>query len=243
MRCSSCSRGFIWFLFFALVSKTFCSKYIILDALKSLGDSCFLEEETTGCGAGLVRNIRSTCSEKSEGLYQQLRWDAPLKGCREITGYRIYIDQPTTSRICFQVAHNRTWFTFDASLGYAGDDFKFAVTAQPIVRVGQVFTQTMFHSAACALMHSTSELSSHNTTNDIHDNKIHSTIEISSLNTTKDSHSTKIHSTSGESLGQFDHFVGASVTVSLVILLLLTARFVNQTLFIEKVIFIEVSEI
>ena len=207
------------------------------------GDSCLLEEVTAGCGAGVVTNIRSTCSKKCEGLYQKLRWDAPLKGCREITGYRIYIDQPTTSRTCFQVAHNRTWFTFDASLGYAGGGFKFAVTAQPIVRVGQVFTQKMFHSAACPLMHSTSKLNSHNTTNDIHDNKMHSTSELSSYNTTRYSHNTKIHSTSGESIGQFDHFVGASVTVSLVILFLLTARFLSQTLVVEKAIFIEVSEI
>ena len=224
MRCSSCTRGFIWFLFFALVSKTFCSKYIILDALESLGDSCFLEEVTTGCGAGLVRNIRSTCNEKSEGLYQQLRWDAPLKGCREITGYRIYIDQPTTSRICFQVAHNRTWFTFDASLGYAGDDFKFAVTAQPIVRVDQVFTQRMFYSTACPRMHTTSGLRPKNTTKDPNNNLMHFTSE-------------------GNRRTEFNFLMGASVTVLLVILLLLTARFVGQTFSQNKVTFMEVCEI
>ena len=224
MRCSNYTRSFI-FLFFALISKRSCFKYPMYRSSKSLGDSCLLEEVKTGCGADVITNIRSTCSKKSGGLYQhRLRWDAPLRGCRETTAYRIYIDQPTTSRICFQLAHNRTWFTFDASLGYAGDEFKFAVTAQPIVRVDQVFTQRMFYSTACPRMHTTSGLRPKNTTKDPNNNLMHFTSE-------------------GNRRTEFNFLMGASVTVLLVILLLLTARFVGQTFSQDKVTFMEVCEI
>ena len=119
------------------------------------GDSCDLEETSTGNGAGIATNVQAKCVHEIDGskeFYQEISWVPPVISSSPVTGYRIYIAQKTRTCICFQLPASNLSFKFTRSVGLVSDtSFLFIVTPQPIARVGDKFTQKMHRAADCQL--------------------------------------------------------------------------------------------
>ena len=123
----------------------------VLFSERKRNNDCSLETSKDGKHAGIAHDVQAECKYNCnmKKYYYEISWKPPFFQQTNVSAYRIVIMYDIT-RWCFQIQNNVQHFKFNASIGFEyGKRIKYAVTPQPITRVGGKFSAELKKPGPC----------------------------------------------------------------------------------------------
>ena len=114
-------------------------------------NDCSLETSKDDKHAGIARDVQAECKYNGnmKKYYYEISWKPPFFQKKPVSRYRVVIMYDIT-KICFQLSRTVDKLEFNKSVGFIhGRCIRFAVTPEPVIRVGGKFTTLLKKSGPC----------------------------------------------------------------------------------------------